>query len=105
MKPSLTITNDSTHTFQNFLLLRMFTEDPFFNDFYLNPIRFGIFQTANDVPIGFFSKIRNFDPAFYSDFKIKSDDKSCKVNIFVILFKIDFEYIKRHRVLMRIYCN
>ena len=39
---------------------------------------------------------------FYSDFKIKSSENSCKNIIFVILFKIDFKYMKRRRILMRI---
>ena len=38
----------------------------------------------------------------YSDFKIKNSENSCKNNIFVILFKIDFKYTKRRRILMRI---
>ena len=42
------------------------------------------------------------NPSFYSDLKIKSSESSCKNNIFVILFKIDFKYTKRRRVLMRI---
>ena len=87
-----------------------------------SPIRSGLFQTANDpggrgfyvnskltfencfvnlyhmihvhftrcfrhVSIGIFQK-------FYSNFKIKSSENSCKNNIFVILFKIDFKYTK-----------
>ena len=37
---------------------------------------------------------------FYSDFKIKSSENSCKNDIFVISFKIDFKYTKRRRILM-----
>ena len=37
-----------------------------------------------------------------SDFKIKSSENSCKNDIFVILFKIDFKYTKRRRIVMRI---
>ena len=48
-----------------------------------------------------FFKNSRFCP-FYSDFKIKSSENSCKNNIFVILFKIDFKYTKRRRILMRI---
>ena len=36
---------------------------------------------------------------FYSDFKIKSSENSCKNEIFVILFKIGFKYTKRRRIL------
>ena len=39
-----------------------------------------------------FSKIRDFD--YFSDFKIKSSENSCKNNNFDILFKIDFKYTK-----------
>ena len=39
---------------------------------------------------------------FHSEFKIKSSENSCKNNIFVILFKIDFKYTKRRSILMRI---
>ena len=62
----------------------------------INPIQSGIFQTANDPGGG-----GGLLP-FYSDFKIKSSENSCKNNIFVILFKIDIKYIKRRRILMRI---
>ena len=48
-----------------------------------------------------FFKNSRFWP-FYSDFKIKSSENSCKNNIIVILFKIDFKYTKRRRILMRI---
>ena len=48
-----------------------------------------------------FSKNSRFWP-FYSDFKIKSSENSCKNNIFVTLFKIDFKYTKRRGILMRI---
>ena len=48
-----------------------------------------------------FFKNSRFRP-FYSDFKIKSSDNSCKNNIFALLFKIDVKYIKRRRILMRI---
>ena len=49
----------------------------------------GIFQLE-------FFKNSRFSP-FYSDFKIKStgSENSCKNNIFAILFKIDFKYIKK----------
>ena len=40
-----------------------------------------------------FLKIRDFD-----HFKIKSSENSCKNNIFVISFKIDFKYTKRRRI-------
>ena len=33
---------------------------------------------------------------FYSNFKIKSSENGCKNNIFLILFKIDFKYIKMY---------
>ena len=104
----------------------------------INPIRSGLFQTAND-PVGggdfkspappptisktilsiftisymcilpgvlgmfqleFFKNSRF--SLFYSHFKIKSSENSCKNNIFVILFKIDFKYTKRRGILMRI---
>ena len=39
---------------------------------------------------------------FYSGFNIKSSGNSCKNNMFVILFKIDFKYTKRRRIFMRI---
>ena len=48
-----------------------------------------------------FFKNSRFSP-FYSDFKIKSNENSCKNNIFVILFKIDFKYTKRRGNLMQI---
>ena len=48
-----------------------------------------------------FFKNSRFWP-FYSDFKIKSSENSCKNNIFIILFKIDFKYTKRRRILMQI---
>ena len=48
-----------------------------------------------------FFKNSRFWP-FYSDFKIKSDENSCKNDIFVILFKIDFKYTKRRIIVMRI---
>ena len=48
----------------------------------------------------FFKNLR-FLP-FYSDFKIKGSENSCKNNIFVILFKIDFKNTKRRIILMRI---
>ena len=35
-------------------------------------------------------------------FQIKSSENSCKNNIFVILLKIDFKYIKRRGILLRI---
>ena len=50
--------------------------------------------------IEFFKNLR-FRP-FYSDFKIKRSDISCKNNFFAILLKINFKYIKRRRILMRI---
>ena len=40
-----------------------------------------------------FLKNLRFGP-FYSDFKMKSSENSCKNNNFAILFKIDFKYIK-----------
>ena len=52
----------------------------------------GMFQ------LNFFKNSR-FLP-FYSDFKIKSSENSCKDKIFVMLFKIDFKYIKRRRILL-----
>ena len=52
------------------------------------------------IQLEFFKNSR-FWP-FYSDFKIKSRENSCKNNIFVILFKIDFKYTKRRGILMRI---
>ena len=45
-----------------------------------------------------FLKNSRFWP-FYSDFKIKSSEISCKNNIFVILFKIDFKYTKRRGII------
>ena len=39
---------------------------------------------------------------FYSDLKIKSSENSCKNNIFVILFKIDFKCTKRRGIWKRI---
>ena len=48
-----------------------------------------------------FFKNSRFWP-FYSDFKIKSSENSCKNNIFVILFKIDFKYTKRRKILMQL---
>ena len=39
---------------------------------------------------------------FYSDLKIKSSENSGKNNIFAILFKMDFKYINRRRIVMRI---
>ena len=53
------------------------------------------------VPIGIFKKFAILT-ILYSNFKIKSSENSCKNNIFVILFKIDFKYIKSRRILMRI---
>ena len=44
-----------------------------------------------------FFKNSRFGP-FYSDFKIKSSENSCKNDIFVIWFKIDFKYTKRRRI-------
>ena len=79
----------------------------------------GLFQTVNDPGGGFKSPpydLKNYsvnlhhimhvnftrcfwhDP-FYSGFKIKSSENSCKNNI---LFKIDFKYTKRRGILMRI---
>ena len=52
----------------------------------------GMFQ------LNFFKNSR-FLP-FYSDFKIKSSENSCKDKIVVILFKIDFKYTKRRRILL-----
>ena len=52
------------------------------------------------IQLEFFKNSR-FWP-FYSDFKIKSSENSCKNNIFVISFKIDFKYTKRRGILMRI---
>ena len=52
------------------------------------------------IQLEFFENSR-FWP-FYSDFKMKSIENSCKINIFVVLFKIDFKYTKRRRILMRI---
>ena len=40
--------------------------------------------------------------SFYSDFKMKSTENCCENNIFEILYKIDFKYIKRCRILMQI---
>ena len=86
------------------------------------PIRSGLFQTTNDkspppptitntivsiftisymcILPGVLDKFQleffknwGFWP-FYSDFKLKSSENSCKNNIFVILFKIDFKYTK-----------
>ena len=87
------------------------------------PIRSGLFQTTNDksppppptitntimsiftisymcILPGVLDKFQleffknwGFLP-FYSDFKLKSSENSCKNNIFVILFKIDFKYSK-----------
>ena len=54
----------------------------------------GMFQ------LEFFKKSR-FWP-FYSDFKIKRSENSRKNKIFVILFKVDFKYTKRRRILMQI---
>ena len=51
-------------------------------------------------PIGTFQKIAIL--TILSDFKIKSSENSCKNNIFVILFKIDFKYTKRRGILMQI---
>ena len=48
-----------------------------------------------------FFKNARFSP-FYSDFKIKSSENSCRKNILVILFNIDFKYPKRRRILMQI---
>ena len=48
-----------------------------------------------------FFKISRFWP-FYSDFKIKISENSCKNIIFVTLYKIDFKYIKRRGILMQI---
>ena len=50
----------------------------------------GMFQ------LEFFNKSR-FWP-FYRDFKIKSSENSCKKNIFAILIKIDFKYIKNANI-------
>ena len=57
-------------------------------------------EDKDEVELEFFKNLR-FWP-FYSDFKIKSSENSCKNNIFVTLFKIDFKYTKRCRILMRI---
>ena len=46
-----------------------------------------------------FLKKSRFWP-FYSDFKIKRRKNSCKNDIFAILFKMDFKYTKRRRILM-----
>ena len=48
-----------------------------------------------------FFKNSRFSP-FYSNFKIKSSENSCKNNIFFILFKIDFKYTKRRDILMQL---
>ena len=97
-----------------------------------NPIRSGLFQTVNDpggggfknppydlenycvnlhhiihvnftrcfrhVPIGIFQKFAILTILHF----LKSSENSCKNNIFVILFKIDFKYTKRRGILMRI---
>ena len=61
---------------------------------YILPGVLGMFQLE-------FFKNSRFWP-FYNDFKIKSSENSCKNNIFVILFKINFKYTKIRRILMRI---
>ena len=47
-----------------------------------------------------FFKNSRFWP-FYSDFKIKSSEDSCKNNTFIILSKMDFKHSKRHIILLR----
>ena len=64
-------------------------------------LNYGDATCFRHVPIEFFFKFAILTILFYSDFKIKSSENSCK-NIVVIMFKIDFKYTKMRRILLRI---
>ena len=50
------------------------------------------------VCVYYFCKKLSFSP-FYSNFKMKSRENSCKNYIFIILSNIDFKYTKRRWIL------